>query len=226
MVELVVRAEYRVGTDDGETSDDPIGTDAGAFAHDRADHGCSLSHVGRDADDRVLDDGASAEASTGADRCKAPDTGTRLDHRPGAHDDGGNQSRLRVDDRGLVDEGVVATERVTELRAKRALEDVPMGEHVLPAGSLVMVSIGAANHDPEVFEAPGRLDLTRKPNPHLSFGFGTHFCMGAPLARLEAQIAFETLLRRFPHLQLLDENPPYRDNYLLRGVARLPVGIG
>jgi cytochrome P450 len=104
-----------------------------------------------------------------------------------------------------------------------ALEDVEIDGHGVPAGALVLVSIGAANHDPAAFETPDRLDLARDPNPHLAFGFGAHFCLGAPLARLEALLAFEALTRRFPGLTALDEAPVYRPNPVLRGLARLDV---
>ena len=87
----------------------------------------------------------------------------------------------------------------------------------------VLVSIGAANHDPGVFEAPEQLDLARDPNPHLAFGFGTHFCLGAPLARLEALLAFEALTRSFRGLTLVDDTPRYRPNPVLRGLVRLDV---
>mgnify|MGYP005851277869 CR=1 FL=1 len=104
-----------------------------------------------------------------------------------------------------------------------ALEDVVIDGHTIPAGALVLVSIGAANHDPDVFARPDELDLARDPNPHLAFGFGTHFCLGAPLARLEAQLAFEALTRRFPRLELVDDNPRYRPNPVLRGLERLEL---
>jgi cytochrome P450 len=104
-----------------------------------------------------------------------------------------------------------------------ALEDVAIDEHVIAEGSLVLVSIGGANHDPAVFERPDELDLARDPNPHLAFGFGTHFCLGAPLARLEAQLAFDALARRFPKLALVDDRPVYRPNPVLRGLVRLDV---
>ena len=104
-----------------------------------------------------------------------------------------------------------------------ALEDVTIDGHAIPAGALVLVSIGAANHDPAVFANPDELDLARDPNPHLAFGFGTHFCLGAPLARLEAQLAFEALTRRFPRLSLVDDCPAYRPNPVLRGLTRLEV---
>ena len=107
-----------------------------------------------------------------------------------------------------------------------ALEDVALDEHVIPAGSVVLVNIGAANHDPAVFADPDRLDIARDPNPHLAFGFATHFCMGAPLARLEAHVAFRALARRFPGLSLLDDNPEYRTNPVLRGLRRLDLQLG
>jgi cytochrome P450 len=117
------------------------------------------------------------------------------------------------------DSPVQATVRV-------ALEDVEIGEHVLPSGSLVIVNIGAANHDPEVFDAPERLDITRKPNPHLSFGFGTHFCMGAPLARMEGELVFEALAKRMPGLEMPVDDPRHRPNPILRGLERLELTSG
>jgi pimeloyl-[acyl-carrier protein] synthase len=104
-----------------------------------------------------------------------------------------------------------------------ALEDVALDDHVIPEGALVLVSIGSANHDPDMFEDPDQLDLTRDPNPHLAFGFGTHFCLGAPLARLEAQLAFDMLTTRFPGLSLVEDRPVYRANPVLRGLTSLDV---
>ncbi len=106
-----------------------------------------------------------------------------------------------------------------------ALEDIKIDDHAIPEGALVLVSIGAANHDPEVFDEPDRLDIRRDPNPHLSFGFATHFCMGAPLARLEAEVAFQALISRFPNLSLLDDNPEYRPNPVLRGLRSLELSL-
>jgi len=74
--------------------------------------------------------------------------------------------------------------------------------HRFEAGQAVFLAISAANRDPRVFEAPDRMNLVRDPNPHLTFGFGHHFCLGASLARLEARIALPLLLRRFPNLAL------------------------
>jgi cytochrome P450 len=106
-----------------------------------------------------------------------------------------------------------------------ALEDVAIDEHVIPAGALVLVNLGAANHDPEVFADPDRLDIARHPNPHLAFGFSTHFCMGAPLARLEAEVAFGALCRRFPGLRLVEDTPEYRPNPVLRGLRHLELTL-
>jgi cytochrome P450 len=103
--------------------------------------------------------------------------------------------------------------------------EVQFGEYTVPEGSLVLVNIGAANHDPEVFHEPDRLDLARNPNPHLGFGFATHFCLGAPLARLEAKLAFQALSRRFPHVGLVDDAPEYRTNPVLRGLTRLDLAL-
>jgi cytochrome P450 len=104
-----------------------------------------------------------------------------------------------------------------------ALEDVAIDGHTIPQGALVLVNLGAANHDPAVFDRPDQLDIARDPNPHVAFGFGTHFCLGAPLARLEAELAFATLTRRFPGLTLVHDEPVYRPNPVLRGLARLEV---
>jgi cytochrome P450 len=104
-----------------------------------------------------------------------------------------------------------------------AREDVEIGGHAIEAGSLLLVGIGAANHDPDVFADPERLDVGRDPNPHLAFGFGAHFCLGAPLARLEGEVALRALLERFPRLALATESPAYRPNPVLRGLVSLPV---
>lgn len=111
----------------------------------------------------------------------------------------------------------------TTIRVAR--EDIQIDGHVIKEGALLLVGIGAANHDPTVFREPERLDVGRTPNPHLSFGFGAHFCLGAPLARLEAEIAFRALLDRFPRLALENEVPSYRSNPALRGLVSLPVSL-
>jgi cytochrome P450 len=107
-----------------------------------------------------------------------------------------------------------------------ALEDIEIDDHLIPEGALVLVNLGAANRDPEVFEDPDRLDVGRDPNPHVSFGFATHFCMGAPMARLEAQVAVGALIARFPKLVLADDAPEYRPNPILRGLKKLELSLG
>jgi cytochrome P450 len=81
------------------------------------------------------------------------------------------------------------------------LEDVALGEMTVPQGNMIIPILAAANHDPAVFENPEVLDVTRTPNPHLGFGKGAHYCLGAPLARMEAEIGLNTLLQRLPDLQ-------------------------
>lgn len=90
-------------------------------------------------------------------------------------------------------------------------------------GQMVVAAIGAANRDPARFPDPDRLDIGRRDNHHISFGFGIHFCLGAPLARVEGQIAIGTLLRRAPALALATETPEWRESSTLRGLKALPV---
>jgi cytochrome P450 len=90
-------------------------------------------------------------------------------------------------------------------------------------GDLVLPMLGAANHDPDRFDDPDQLDVGRSNNRHLSFGNGPHFCLGAPLARLEGEIAIGTLVRRLPRLRLDTETLEWRPNLLLRGLNALPV---
>ncbi len=87
--------------------------------------------------------------------------------------------------------------------------------------------IGSANRDETIFENADALDITREPNKHLSFGQGIHFCVGAPLARLEAQIAINTLVLRMPdlHLRMGTESLRWRPSMFLRGLESLPVAF-
>lgn len=105
------------------------------------------------------------------------------------------------------------------------LEDTDLGGAGLERGSKLALLYASANRDPRKFDAPDTLDLRRDPNPHVTFGLGIHFCLGAPLARLELQIALPALARRFPGLRLADESAPlaYGSGFVIRGVGRLPV---
>ncbi len=100
------------------------------------------------------------------------------------------------------------------------LEDLTVGGLELKQGMEVSLVLGAANRDPRVFDQPHRLDLTRTPNPHTSFGAGLHYCLGAPLARLELQIALPILWARFPRLELA-EAPSFKNSYHFRGLESL-----
>lgn len=108
-----------------------------------------------------------------------------------------------------------------------AREDVTLHGVTIPRGGMTLGVIGSANRDEEVFAHPDELDITREPNKHLSFGQGIHFCLGAPLARLEAQIAINTLLAQMPqlHLKVTPESLRWRRSLLLRGLEALPVAF-
>ncbi|MGH9266106.1 MAG: cytochrome P450 [Acidimicrobiales bacterium] len=107
--------------------------------------------------------------------------------------------------------------------ARIAKEDVEIGGFTVREGEQAVAILGAANRDPEQFPDPDRLDVARTPNRHLAFGGGPHFCLGAALARLEGQIAFGTMLRRLPDLELVTTEPTYRDHYVIRGLNELRV---
>src|SRR5262249_23489960 len=107
-------------------------------------------------------------------------------------------------------------------------EDVTIAGVTIPRGEMVFAVIASANRDERHFTNPDSLDITREPNKHLSFGQGSHFCLGAALARLEGQIAISTLLRRFPNLRLAvaPNTLRWRPVLLLRGLEALPVAFG
>ena len=104
-----------------------------------------------------------------------------------------------------------------------AAQDVDLGGKRIRRGHLVAQMLGAANRDPEVFPDPDRFDISRNSGSHIAFGYGIHFCIGAPLARIEADIAFRTLLRRFPKLRLMQENADWRGEIVFRGLNSLMV---
>ncbi|HET8842901.1 MAG TPA: cytochrome P450 [Ktedonobacteraceae bacterium] len=114
----------------------------------------------------------------------------------------------------------MATERYTR-------EALTIAETTIPRGELVMAVIGSANRDPNYFDNPDELDITRTNNRHLAFGHGPHYCLGASLARLEGQIAINTLVQRMPNLRLniAQDQIRWRGTFVLRGLEALPVSF-
>ncbi|KWV61099.1 cytochrome [Bradyrhizobium macuxiense] len=113
-----------------------------------------------------------------------------------------------------------------QMTGRVALEDIEdLGGKRIPKGESVLCLLGSANHDPAVYpDHPERLDIQRPNVKPLSFGGGIHFCLGAQLARIEAEVAIATLLRRIPDLRLDDaENPEWRPTFVLRGLKQLPA---
>jgi cytochrome P450 len=109
--------------------------------------------------------------------------------------------------------------------ARIAPADMQLGGKIIKKGSRVVAVLAAANRDPIRFPDPDRLDLLRSDNRHLAFGWAAHFCFGAPLARMEGQIAFNTLLRRLSSPVLLERKLTWRSNAGLRGLTRLNIGF-
>ncbi|MCU1681883.1 MAG: cytochrome [Amycolatopsis sp.] len=135
-------------------------------------------------------------------------------------------ARLR-DEPELIDRAVEELLRYdspVQLTFRYALEDAEVGGQAIPRGSFALLLIGAANRDAEEHTDPDALDVGREPSRHLAFGQGVHFCLGAPLARLEGRIALGALTQRAPGLRLSGE-PTWKDNVVLRGLATLPVTL-
>jgi cytochrome P450 len=111
-----------------------------------------------------------------------------------------------------------------QMVGRYAAEDITIGAQVVPAGETMMVLLAAAHRDPAVFDRPDAFDPEREGIRHLAFGHGAHFCLGAPLARLEARVALSAVAARFPAARL-DGEAIYKPNVNLRGLASLPVAI-
>jgi cytochrome P450 len=120
-------------------------------------------------------------------------------------------------------EELLRYESPSQHTARLAPPGAVLGGKEIPEGAAVIAVMGAANRDPERFDDPDRVELDRQDNRHLAFGWAAHFCFGAPLARMEGQIAFETLLARFSELSLADEAIRWRPNLGLRGLTELHV---
>ena len=112
-----------------------------------------------------------------------------------------------------------------QFTARIATRDLEFGDVAMKKGQRVALMLAAANRDPARFAGPDRLDVTRAENPHLGFGHGMHFCLGSSLARLEARVAFEAVLERFPAMKLAGERPAWHDSFGFRGLVELPVSV-
>ena len=138
-------------------------------------------------------------------------------------------ARLRTD-RGLVPtavEELIRYDSPLQLFERTATADVEIGGVTVPSGQKIAALLGAANRDPAVFAEPDRLDVGRADNPHISFGAGIHYCLGAPLARVELQVSLGTLVDRFDRfgrLELAGE-PVRRAEFVIRGLRSLPVTV-
>ncbi|HYT10017.1 MAG TPA: cytochrome P450 [Mycobacteriales bacterium] len=136
----------------------------------------------------------------------------------------GELARLRADP-ALVPtavEELIRYDSPLQLFERTAVSDAVIGDVPILAGAKVAALLGAANRDPDVFAEPDRLDVGRADNPHIGFGAGIHYCLGAPLARVELQVSLATLLTRFPRLALAGE-PTRRPEFVIRGLSSLPV---
>ena len=110
-----------------------------------------------------------------------------------------------------------------QMTSRIATEDMELRGQRVEKGQVLLAILGAANHDPEQFPDADSFDVRRQNNRHLAFGYGIHYCIGAPLALAEAQVAFETLLRRFPEPEPAFEEPHWGASFILRGLKSLPI---
>jgi cytochrome P450 len=143
------------------------------------------------------------------------------------------QLRLLIDEPGRIPDAIEELLRYTapvpHATFRVTTDAVTLGGVEIPARQQVLVCLAGANRDPDVRDDPTVLDVTRPPRAHLGFGHGIHFCLGAPLARLEARVAFEVLLRRYPNIRLAvprrELHWTHGDGLVLRGLAELPVKL-
>lgn len=111
-----------------------------------------------------------------------------------------------------------------QLFERTATAEVSIAGHTVQPGEKIAALLGAAARDPLVFSSPDVLDITRSPNPHLGFGAGIHYCLGAPLARIEVEAALSALTRKLPGAVLAAE-PRRREEFVIRGLHELPLGM-
>ena len=143
----------------------------------------------------------------------------------------GEMARLRQDPSLLpaaVEELLRFTNPVNHANDRFTTQDVPVGDVVIPAGEWVLPATSSANRDPARFPDPDRLDLGRDTSGHVAFGHGIHYCVGAPLARMEAEVALGALFARFPELLLAipPEELRWRPVSLMNGLDSLPIRVG
>ena len=134
-------------------------------------------------------------------------------------------ARLRADP-GLIQTAVEEFLRYdgsVQMTFRAALDDIEIGGKRIRKNQQALILLGSANHDPAQFANPDQLDITRQDNPHITFSHGIHHCLGAPLARIEAQLAINSLLERLPRLRLATDAVEWREMVTLRGLRELPV---
>jgi hypothetical protein len=122
-------------------------------------------------------------------------------------------------------EELLRYESPSQHTARLPPSDVELGGKTIRKRQAVIAVMGAGNRDPERFQDPNRLDLARQDNRHLAFGWAAHFCFGAPLARIEGQIAIGALLKRFPSMNLESAPIVWRENLGLRGLKALHLNL-
>jgi pimeloyl-[acyl-carrier protein] synthase len=138
------------------------------------------------------------------------------------------QMRILRDDPSLIRsavEEILRYDPPVQGTGRVALADTEIGGKRIEKGQLLLTLLAAANRDPEQFPNPDELDVTRSENRHLAFGYGIHFCLGAPLARLEGQIAINGLLRRLPEPRLATDDLQWGGSFILRGLKSLPIAF-
>jgi cytochrome P450 len=134
---------------------------------------------------------------------------------------------LRADP-GLIEEGINEIARYdapVQLVARIALDDIKVDDTLIPAGSKIMLLLGAASRDPERYPDPDRLDLRRTDVKPLAFGAGPHYCIGAMLGKMEGRLVFTEMLRRYRRISLADETLVWRPHVNFRGLSRLPLDL-
>jgi hypothetical protein len=139
-----------------------------------------------------------------------------------------DQLALLRDDPALIEgavEELLRYDSPVQATSRFVTEDVEINGHPVAAFENMILLLGSANHDAARFPEPDRLDIMRTDNQHLSFSHGSHYCLGAPLARLEGQVALLALVQRFPGLRLATKQLDWSDNFILRGLRSLPVAF-